>query len=143
MIRTTHVRSGAERWPHQARPRSGTFRTRRHPTERSKSSPSFPAPAFAEPLASSEGAETSTSHSERSLIACGIVGLVLFPIAGAAALGGLVSPLVFVVIAALAVTLFYRSLAKLESWGSAPTNGETPPTPKDRLRRLLSRFSSA
>jgi hypothetical protein len=29
-----------------------------------------------------------------------------------------------------------------KSWGSAPTNGETPPTPNDRLRRLLSKSAS-
>ncbi len=114
MIRTTHLRSGAERWPHPSRPRAGISRSRRS-SERTPrdvairlgSRPSFPMPELAAPV--------RPPPSETPVITCGAVGLVLFPLAGAAMLGRIVGPALFVAIAAVALTLVYASMARLES----------------------------
>lgn len=121
MIRTTHLRSG-EHKPHAARPRSGIFRTRRSPPEpwslpaASMGSPRLRDGALPQtPLATSTSSTHTPHASERILIVCGVIGLVLFPIAGAAMLGRLVGPVAFMFVATVALVLFYGSLSRLES----------------------------
>lgn len=115
MIRTT--RSGALAHPSRARPRSGTIRVHRHPTPPTERAVARSAPlrtAEATSPGTTSGGRARSPDSEQALVICGIVGLVLFPIAGAAVLGRVVSPVVFVFAATVAIALFYRSLLKLD-----------------------------
>ncbi len=91
---------------------------RRHAERQPRPSVAPACPPAAPPDSASDRprprATGGAATSERELIACGIVGLLMFPIACAAALGRIISPIVFVFTAIGAITLFYRSLTKLE-----------------------------